>query len=63
MNEEEKYFDYSMIPGKELNLNQSINDKEPIISIITGYYNAKNILDKQPILLSIKHFLIGSGLS
>ena len=25
MNEEEKYFDYSMIPGKELNLNQSIN--------------------------------------
>ena len=44
MNEEEKYFDYSMIPGKELNLNQSINDKEPIISIITGYYNAKKYI-------------------
>ena len=37
MNEEEKYFDYSMIPGKELNLNQSINDKEPIISITVSY--------------------------
>ena len=63
MNEEEKYFDYSMIPGKELNLNQSINDKEPIISIITGYYNAKKYIRQTAILLSIKHFLIGSGLS
>ncbi len=44
MNEEEKYFDYSMVPGKELNLNQSINDKEPIISIITGYYNSKEYI-------------------
>ncbi|MCI8760722.1 MAG: glycosyltransferase [Clostridia bacterium] len=44
MNEEEKYFDYSMVPGKNLNKNQAINDKEPIISIITGYYNCKKYI-------------------
>lgn len=44
MNEEEKYFDYSMVPGKILNQKQPINDKEPIISIITGYYNCKSYI-------------------
>ena len=44
MNEEEKYFDYSMIPGREIIENKAINDKEPIISIITGYYNCKKYI-------------------
>ncbi len=44
MNEEEKYFDYDMVPGQELNKVQSINDGEPLISIITGYYNSKNYI-------------------
>ena len=44
MNEEEKYFDYDMVPGQELNKVQSINDGEPLISIITGYYNSKNFI-------------------
>ena len=44
MNEEEKYFDYTMEPGKSLNKIQSINDGEPLISIITGYYNCKNYI-------------------
>lgn len=44
MNEEEKYFDYTMVPGKELIKNKAINDKEPIISIITGYYNCKKYI-------------------
>lgn len=44
MNEEGKYFDYTMVPGKELEKVQSINDGEPLISIITGYYNAKKYI-------------------
>lgn len=44
MNEEEKYFDYSMEPGKQIIENKSINDGEPIISIITGYYNCKKYI-------------------
>lgn len=44
MNEEEKYFDYSMVPGKEILKNKSINDGKPLISIITGYYNCKNYI-------------------
>ena len=36
MEEEEKYFDYSMMPGTKLNKNLSNNSGEPIISIITG---------------------------
>ena len=44
MNEEEKYFDYSMMPGTKLNKNLSINSGEPIISIITGYYNCKKYI-------------------
>lgn len=44
MNEEEKYFDYGMVPGKEIVENKAINDKEPIISIITGYYNCKKYI-------------------
>lgn len=44
MNEEEKYFDYTMMPGdKEITV-KSINDGEPIISIITGYYNCKKYI-------------------
>lgn len=42
--EEEKYFDYTMMPGKELNSNKYINDGKPIISIITGYYNCKKYI-------------------
>ena len=44
MNEEEKYFDYTMMPGKTLRKQKSINDGEPIISIITGYYNCKEYI-------------------
>ena len=44
MNEEEKYFDYNLVPGKEIVKNKSINDGEPIISIITGYYNCKEYI-------------------
>lgn len=44
MNEEEKYFDYSMMPGTKLNKNLSINSGKPIISIITGYYNCKKYI-------------------
>ena len=44
MDEEEKYFDYSMMPGKKLNSNKYINDGRPIISIITGYYNCKKYI-------------------
>ena len=44
MNEEEKYFDYTMMPGTKLNETKSINSGEPIISIITGYYNCKNYI-------------------
>ena len=44
MNEEEKYFDYTMVPGQSLNKVQSINDGKPLISIITGYYNSKQYI-------------------
>lgn len=44
MNEEEKYFDYNMMPGKELSKNKSINDGKPVISIITGCYNCKKYI-------------------
>ena len=44
MNEEEKYFDYGMVPGKRLTEEKSINDGEPLISIITGYYNCKEYI-------------------
>lgn len=44
MNEEEKYFDYSMMPGTKLNEKTSNNCGEPIISIITGYYNCKQYI-------------------
>lgn len=44
MGEEEKYFDYKMVPGQEIIKNKSINDKEPIISIITAYYNCKKYI-------------------
>jgi len=44
MNEEEKYFDYTMMPGTKLNEVRAVNSGEPIISIITGYYNCKNYI-------------------
>ena len=44
MEEEEKNFDYSMMPGTKLNKNLSNNSGEPIISIITGYYNCKKYI-------------------
>lgn len=44
MNEEEKYFDYTMMPGNKLLETKSINDGEPIISIVTGYYNCKQYI-------------------
>lgn len=44
MNEEEKYFDYTMVPGQEIVARKSINDGQPIISIITGYYNCKKYI-------------------
>lgn len=44
MNEEAKYFDYNMEPGKQIIENKSLNDGEPIISIITGYYNCKKYI-------------------
>ena len=44
MNEEEKYFDYTMMPGNKLLETKSMNDGKPIISIITGYYNCKQYI-------------------
>lgn len=44
MNEEEKYFDYSMCPGQTIEKKETIYDEEPLISIITGYYNAKEYI-------------------
>ena len=47
--EEEKYFDYTMMPGKELTKNKAINDGKPIISIVTGYYNCKKYIKETAI--------------
>lgn len=44
MNEEEKYFDYTMCPGQNIEKKEKIHDEEPLISIITGYYNAKDYI-------------------
>ena len=45
MNEEEKYFDYSLEPGKELNKDLKMTDGgKPLISIITAYYNCKEYI-------------------
>lgn len=44
MKEEEKYFDYKMVPGQELTEKKYINDGKPLISIITGYYNCKEYI-------------------
>lgn len=46
---EEKYFDYTMMPGKKLDNTKKINDGEPIISIITGYYNCKKYIKETAI--------------
>lgn len=42
--EEEKYFDYTKEPGKELKKELTKNDGKPLISIITPYYNNKNYI-------------------
>lgn len=42
--EEEKYFNYDLEPGLELKKELTINDKEPVISIITPYYNSKKYI-------------------
>ena len=45
MKEEEKYFDYSLEPGKELNKDLKMTDGgKPLISIITAYYNCKEYI-------------------
>ncbi len=44
MREEEKYFDYTMEPGKKRNTIKYYNDGKPLISIITPYYNSKNYI-------------------
>ena len=49
MNEEEKYFDYSMVPGKKIEEQRSLNSGEPLISIITGYYNCKKYIKQTAI--------------
>ncbi len=42
--EEEKYFDYTNEPGLILDKELAQNDGEPLISIITPYYNTKNYI-------------------
>lgn len=42
--EEEKYFDYANEPGLKLKKELTQNDGEPLISIITPYYNAKTYI-------------------
>lgn len=46
---EEKYFDYTNEPGKVLKDELSINDGEPLITIITPYYNTKNYIKQTAI--------------
>ncbi len=42
--EEEKYFDYTNEPGLVLKKELAQKDKEPLISIITPYYNTKDYI-------------------
>ena len=44
MNVEERYFDYTLEPGRKLNDRNYLNDGEPLISIITPYYNCKEYI-------------------
>lgn len=45
MNSEEKYFDFTAEPGKEISQKISIYDgSKPLISIITAYYNCKEYI-------------------
>ena len=47
MKKEEQFFDYSMEPGKELEKEPAIYDgSEPLISIITAYYNCKEYIQQ-----------------
>lgn len=46
MEEEEKYFDYTLEPGKVIKKELAMNDGEPLISIITGYYNGKKYINQ-----------------
>lgn len=41
---EENYFDYTLEPGRKLNNRKYINSGEPLISIITPYYNCKDYI-------------------
>lgn len=43
---EEKYFDFTSIPGQKLDRTQSINDGKPLISILTAYYNSKEYIEQ-----------------
>ncbi len=44
--DEQKYFDFTKEPGKELSKRNIINDGKPLISIITPYYNAEKYIDQ-----------------
>ena len=48
MNIEENYFDFSMEPGKSYNESKkkNIDKQEPLISIITAYYNSKEYINQ-----------------
>ena len=47
MEEEIKYFDFSLEPGKNVNENNPLNDdSKPLISILTAYYNAKEYIEQ-----------------
>ena len=41
---EEKYFNYKQEPGKEMKRRTLESMEEPLISVITGYYNCKNYI-------------------
>ena len=41
---EEKYFNYTQEPGKEIKRKSKEKVEKPLISIITGYYNCKNYI-------------------
>ncbi|MCX8074990.1 MAG: glycosyltransferase [Clostridia bacterium] len=43
---EKKYFNFSKEPGKQLSNRIVLNDGEPLISIITPYYNSKKYLQQ-----------------
>ncbi len=46
MNEEEKYFNYSLEPGKIIEEKANYDGGKPLISIITAYYNCKEYIEQ-----------------